>query len=144
MRSYTKTVYEGELLGPVDWTYNFRQHFDNMGCSEAVKDEYCRRAVALLRELSMDHKSYQVVLSHGCVERNVYAVGMYDGWPYWKATPALLTSGTLGPEWHFFYDLQRIEKKPLARTEPGEGTAEESGKGCETTERKEGSNAKAV
>lgn len=102
---------EGEYLGPIDWSYNFRQHFDGMGCSKERQDEYCTAYVQRLRELEQNPKGYSVVLAHGSVEREVYQVGMYDGWPYWKPTPALLTSGTLGPEWHFFYDLDRLIPK---------------------------------
>lgn len=111
MKFRTEIVREGELLGPVDWSYNFRQHFDSMGSPESVKDEYCKRAMGLLRQIEAEPEAYVVFLSHGYVERSVYSVGMYDGWPYWKPTPALLTSGTLCPEWHFFYDLQSIRKR---------------------------------
>jgi hypothetical protein len=111
MKYRTIVEREGELLGPVDWDYNFRQHFDTWGCSEEQRDGYCKRAVQMLREVAAEPEAFKISLSNGYVERTVYAVGMYDGWPYWKPTPALMTSGTLGPEWHFFYDLQRVERK---------------------------------
>lgn len=103
----TVAVRHGELLGPVDWSYNFRQHFDRMGSPENTKNEYCERAVELLRRIS-EPGEWRVYLSHSSVWKDVYQVGMYDGWPYWKPTPALMTSGTLGPEWHFFCDLQDV------------------------------------
>jgi len=56
----------------------------------------------------------QVYLAHSSVWKDAYSVGMYDGWPFWKPTPALLCSGTLGPEWHFFYDLQDVRKRSQA------------------------------
>jgi hypothetical protein len=40
---------------------------------------------------------------------------MYDGWPYWKPTPAILTSGPLGSEWHFFYDIVGVEKRSITQ-----------------------------
>jgi hypothetical protein len=111
MKIYTKTVREGELLGPVDWEYDFRQHFDCMGTTAERKDEACRRAIQLLREVEeANNTGVQVFLCHGFLWRDVISVGMYDGWPFWKPTPAMLCSGTLGAEWHFFYDLQQVRK----------------------------------
>lgn len=105
MITRTVEVHEGEWLGPIDWEYNFRQHFDRMGCSEERKAEECRACVDCLRKLEAEPDRYRVRLAHGTVEREVYRVGMYDGWPYWKPTPAILTSGTLSPEVRFFQDV---------------------------------------
>lgn len=112
MRYRVETVREGELLGPVDWNYDFRQHFNSYGCSEERKDEFCERSKELLKKIADDPYLWKVTLSHSYASRNVLAVGMYDGWPYWKPTPAVMTSGTLGAEWHFFYDLKEAEKVP--------------------------------
>ena len=114
MKYRTEVVREGELLGPVDWEYNFRQHFDSMGTrNESVKDEYCKGRVDLLRRVESEIDSgLQVWLSHGSTWRDVLSVGMYDGWPFWKPTPALLCSSVLGAEWQFFYDLQEVRMKP--------------------------------
>ncbi len=111
MKYSTQIVREGELLGPIDWEYDFRQHFTNIGSPESTKDEYYARAVERLRRIS-EPGEWQVYLSHGSIWKDVYQVGMYDGWPFWKPTPALLTSGTLSPEWHFFYDLQDYRRRP--------------------------------
>jgi len=51
MKSRMVEIREGELLGPVDYEYNFRQHFDSMGSPDSVKDEYCERAVERLRQV---------------------------------------------------------------------------------------------
>lgn len=106
----TITVREGELIGPVDWSYDFRQHFSTMGCSEQRKDEACEHRKGLLKKIEDEPGTWKVSLSHSSVSRDVLDVGMYDGWPFWKPTPAILTTGTLGPEWHFFYDLMRAER----------------------------------
>lgn len=112
MKTYTKIVREGEMLGPVDYEYNFRQHFESMGCSAERRDEACSRAVELLRQVEAGAEAgIRVSLAHSHVWKDVYSVGMYDGWPFWKPTPALLCSGTLGAEWHFFYDLQEVKLK---------------------------------
>lgn len=110
MRTWIETHREGTLLGPVDPDYNFAQHFESMGCSAEYKAERCAACVRMLSEIAEDPASWEVELSHSSVWKQVYEVGMYDGWPFWVPTPAMLTSGTLGAEWHFFYDLQRIRK----------------------------------
>lgn len=40
--------------------------------------------------------------------RDVYEVGMYDGWPYWAPMPAVRRSGPLGPEISFWYDIEGV------------------------------------
>jgi hypothetical protein len=49
-------------------------------------------------------KGLPLLVDHGYLHR-LLEVGMYDGWPYWKPTPAFCYYGTLGPEWRFFTDL---------------------------------------
>jgi len=118
---------EGELLGPVDWAYNFRQHFDGYCCSDEKRDEFCNRAMELLRKVEASPDAYCVQISHSDNFREVYAVGMYDGWPYWRPVPALLCRSVLGSEWQFFYDLLRIEARTLqsTATERTEGSVKE-------------------
>ena len=96
MRYKTVEVREGELLGPIDWDYNFRQHFDCLCSPDAYKDRRCAEVVERLRKVSEEPDSFLVVTSYPDKRRDVYAVGMYDGWPYWRPTPALLVSGVLG------------------------------------------------
>lgn len=110
MKHRTVIVREGELLGPVNWDYNFRKHFDSMGHPESVKDEHCKRAVELLRLVCDNPEGTCIVTSAGYAY-DVYQVGMYDGWPYWVPTPAILRSGVLGPEWTFFYEIQAVRPK---------------------------------
>lgn len=104
------TVRNGELLGPVDWSYNFRQHFDGYCCDDATKNEMCEKRKALLAQIERDPTAWRATFSHSDTSRQVYSVGMYDGWPYWKPTPAIMIQGVLGSEWRFFDDLQSVEK----------------------------------
>lgn len=106
MKTKTVTVREGELLGPIDWNYDFLQHFQNYSASPEYQRDSCEKCKQLLRLIEQEPMKWKVDLSHSVVARQVLAVGMYDGWPFWKPTPALLTDGTLGSEWHFFYDLR--------------------------------------
>jgi len=101
-------VREGEWLGPIDWGYDFAQHFASMGHLEGRKAEACRSCMELLRQVEEAPDNFKAVFSHGDTERSIYRVGMYDGWPYWRPTPALLVGGTLGVEVYFFYDLRKL------------------------------------
>src|SRR4051812_43307092 len=105
----TEVVREGELMGPVDWNYDFLQHFQGYCCDAAGKEKLRDRAVEILRAIS-EPGEWEVLIAHSDWWKTVYSVGMYDGWPFWRPTPAMLLSGTLGPEWHFFYDLHGHRK----------------------------------
>lgn len=83
MRTYTTTVREGELVGPVDW-----EHPD-------AKD-----MPTIWRDAEKSPKEF--VLAGDFKNREIYAIGMYDGWPYWKPTPAMLVEGPIGSEWRHF------------------------------------------
>ena len=49
MRTETHTVRIGEKMGPIDWAYDFRTHFDNYCTSDKGRDEICAKRVAKLR-----------------------------------------------------------------------------------------------
>lgn len=105
----TRTVVEriGENMGPIDWNYDFRSHFNNMCTSDAGRDEACARKVAILRDVvdAIADGRRVSVQTHGDFGHEVLDVGMYDGWPYWKPTPSLFLSGPLGGEWKCFANL---------------------------------------
>lgn len=111
MRTETRTVRIGERVGDIDWSYDFRSHFNNMCSNDARRDEACAQQVAKLRELEsaiQSDKPMRATSDGGwprCGWGRVLDVGMYDGWPYWKPTPAVLVAGPLGAEWKFFYSL---------------------------------------
>lgn len=114
MKFKTVVEREGELLGPVDWAYDFRSHFSNYCCSDERKAEYCARAVALLRravEMMEASASSEVEVRIHDYWKSLITIGMYDGWPYWKPTPALLVRGVLGSEWQFFYELTGVRAR---------------------------------
>ena len=96
----------GEYLGPVDWSYNFASHFDRCCISNpAEKQKHIDRAVAWLRILAADKDKYLATTYGGwprCGWGRVLEVGMYDGWPYWRAVPSVCLSTWLGCEWHDF------------------------------------------
>ena len=116
MRTYTTTVSEGEKVGDVDWSYDFRQHFNNYCTSEAGRDEICAKSVQRFREISEAFAASKTVraTTYGgwprCGYGEVLDVGMYDGWPYWKPVPSVFTRSPLGGgEWHCFAALTDYE-----------------------------------
>ena len=115
MRIEQQTVRIGERVGDVDWSYDFRSHFDCLCTSDDGRDAACEKAKDKLRELETAFKNGRPMraTTYGgwprCGLHQVIDVGMYDGWPYWKPVPSVMVSGTLGPEWHSFSFITDIE-----------------------------------
>jgi hypothetical protein len=114
MRSYTKTCYEGERIGDIDWGYDFRSHFNLMCSNDARKDEACEKSKKRLKLIEDEFRAGREIrtTTYGggprCGMHRVIDVGMYDGWPYWKPTPSVMVSGVLGAEWHSFSSLTDV------------------------------------
>jgi len=109
MRYETQTVRIGEWLGPVDWSYYFTQH--NWGPSKGgVNPECTSRGADVLREVEQHLAAgRECWISDSGFDHQVIHCGMYDGWPFWKPTPAVLYIGPLkqSGEVCFFYNLDR-------------------------------------
>ena len=79
---YYKTIQVpvGETCGPIDWDH-----------------EIARGKPALWREAEVNPEAF---LYNG---REILQICMWDGWPYWKPTPAIQFIGPLkSAEWDFF------------------------------------------
>ncbi len=111
MKTVTVTKRIGEYFGPIDWAYDFRQHFNNYCGSDAQRDKYCADAVDKLRRLTSGGE--WMATTDGGWPRfgwgKVLEVGMYDGWPWWRPVPSVCIDGPLGGEWHGFYSVTGIE-----------------------------------
>jgi hypothetical protein len=84
VKTHTVTVREGENVGPVDWSHPLA----------ADMPELWHEAERSPNEFLFDY-------GHG--GREIIAVCMYDGWPYWKPMPAVCYVGPLNSaEWQFF------------------------------------------
>ena len=117
MRTETHTVRIGEKMGPIDWAYDFRTHFDNYCTSDKGRDEICAKRVAKLRLIDEAVKAGRTVYAsnYGGYPRiwaRVLDVGMYDGWPYWKPVPSVMLASPLGGgEWSYFSMLTEAEER---------------------------------
>lgn len=112
----TTTVRIGERVADIDWAYDFRSHFNILCSDDEHRDEACERAKDRLRRMEAAIKEGKEVLAttNGswprCGLKKVADVGMYDGWPYWRPVPSVMTYGTLGTEWHSFSSITDIEE----------------------------------
>lgn len=116
MRYETRRERIGERVGDVDWSYDFRQHFDNLCANDERRNEQCDQKKGWLRKMEIAHKEGREILATNyggwprCGLHRVIDVGMYDGWPYWKPVPSVMVEGTLGPEWYSFCSITDIEE----------------------------------
>lgn len=113
MKIYQETRREGERMGAIDYSYDFRLRYENYCISPENRQQRCDADVSRLHEVENRFKTGELL--QVCVRdywHNLIDVGMYDGWPYWSPTPAVFTSGVLGGEWHFWYDISAIRLQP--------------------------------
>lgn len=106
MKTKTVTVREGEYLGPVDWSYDFSQHYTtNSHPTESMEADLAR-----LHELC-DGGEWEATTDGGwprCGWGRVLQVGMYDGWPFWRPVPSVRIQSWLGAEWAPFSSVTDI------------------------------------
>ena len=115
MKTKTVTVREGELLGPVDWTFDFWKQFGGLYPStpEAKRREICAERVEWLRTIEFALQGRHIIMASDYggwprIWQPVWSVGMYDGWPYWKPVPSVQLGGPYGGEWCAFTSLTGI------------------------------------
>lgn len=84
MRVETQTIRIGENVGPVDWDHPIAKDMP-----------------AIWREAEKRPSDFKFVCDN--YDAEIFAICMYDGWPYWKPTPAIYHGHPLGHgEWSFF------------------------------------------
>ena len=107
MKTWTETVTrrEGEWL-PLDHNYDVNQN-------SGTNPDLCARGMAALIAAG-DGKGWMYRPS-GWSSFRVLHVGMWDGWPFWKPTPALGYRGPMGECAVAFY--YRINPADLYRSE---------------------------
>lgn len=86
MKVRTVTERIGEDIGPVDWTH---PHATDMPKH--------------WRDAEENPEKYELLLNGMFTPREVAKLRMYDGWPYWRPTPAIYRESPLGGyEWTHF------------------------------------------
>jgi hypothetical protein len=104
MKTYQKTVRVGEWLGPVSPDYNFNQH-SWTGSHGGANPKCVEQGQITILQMNKGEWEYR---PSDWYWYKIIHVGMYDGWPYWKPTPAI---GYIGPlnsvEIAFFYNLDK-------------------------------------
>lgn len=86
MRTQTQTIRIGEDMGPIDWSH-----------------EWAKDMPEHWRDAEKKPGDYLFLLNQMFTPRKIDRLRMYDGWPYWKPTPAIFRESPLGGwEWTFF------------------------------------------
>jgi len=118
MKTSAVTVREGEYLGPVDWTFDFRESYKGFyNCSTPEDhEEMLQLAVTMLHLLEKEPDKWEATAYGGwprCCWGRIAHIGMYDGWPYWKPIPSVyLVSPRSGDgDWHSFASITDIRLK---------------------------------
>lgn len=97
MRTRTVVEHVGEDMGPVDWDHPM---------AKALPESF--RAKLMEAENNPGGFTYDAF--------PVVSVCMYDGWPYWRPTPAISYVGPLKiVEWAFFNDIGFCEHSIIDR-----------------------------
>lgn len=98
MKFRTVVEREGEKLGPIDWGFDF----DNLGGITTVHEKPCRRMLREIEDLFLAGIEVRVCSFSFGRMLPLLDVGMYDGWPHWRAYPSFQTINLVFSvgEWH--------------------------------------------
>lgn len=116
MKTYTVTKRVGELLGPIDWNFDFREFYKplyNCGTPESHERMF-QRAMTILRLLEESPDKYEATTDGGwprCGWGRTIHIGMYDGWPYWRPIPSVFITSPFDGGWHSFSCITDIRIK---------------------------------
>lgn len=111
MKTYTKTVVEGEWFEP-ELDYDWNQHaWSKPGGS--VNPEYLKSRWETYKKIVAEPEGWKYCHAGDFITGGspIVRVGMYDGWPFYKKTPAIGYKTWLGVEVAFFYDLSGKVRK---------------------------------
>ena len=118
MKTKTITVREGELLGPIDWSFDFAEFYKPVypACcnGEELHEKMFQRAMTILRMIEQEPDKYEATTYGGwprCCWGDILHVGMYDGWPYWKPIPSVFITNLFAGSWHSFDCITDIRLK---------------------------------
>ena len=104
-----ETHREGENMGPLD------PNFDWMGdgCLFPNNPEIKKERFEWMLEIEKEfRKGKRIHASYGDFGGEVLDIGMYDGWPYWTPTPAVLLDHWNKAHWEFWYEIHEFHILP--------------------------------
>jgi hypothetical protein len=111
MKFRTVTERIGERVGDIDWSFDFlaNETLYN-GCADpAERVRRIQQHVDALREADRRFKADELIeVRINDYWKSLLNVGMYDGWPFWRPYPSVLTRGVLGSEWHPWSSLEGV------------------------------------
>lgn len=100
MRTRTVTIQEGELLGPIDWGFDWEKFSQDRG--GGMNPKWLASRWEQLKTIRVG----DMITSYGGMPRigwhEVIAIGMYDGWPFMAPTPSVEVRTDFGCEWTWF------------------------------------------
>lgn len=105
----TRTVIErvGEELGPVDWSHQM--------IAEMEANKWHASVLAALREAEGNPSAFEATTDGGWPRvgwGEVLRVVMYDGWPYWRPMPTVVTSHWHGVSYNAFNAISEVRRRP--------------------------------
>lgn len=103
MKTRTVTECVGEELGPVDWSHPMI----------AEVEASHPQVVAMLREAEKTPELFEATTDGGWPRvgwGEVLRVVMYDGWPYWRPTPTVVTSHWHGVSHNSFRSISEVRR----------------------------------
>lgn len=102
----------GENMGRIDPQYPFIKLYRNHCCSDDTKKELAEKSRKLMVEIDEKFNSGEKLMVYvRGYWKELFDIGMYDGWPFWEPTPAVFVKSSIGGgEWQFYYDVDSYEK----------------------------------
>ena len=91
----------GEACGPIDW-----EHPKALGLPD------------IWREAEANPDGFRLLTAGDMATRTIIEICMYDGWPYWRPTPAIHSMGPIGAEWMFFDSYGIYPNSIIRRSAP--------------------------
>lgn len=104
MKTRTVTEYVGEELGPVDWSHPMI----------AEVEARSPHIIAALREAEQSPQDFDATTDGGWPRvgwGEVLRVVMYDGWPYWRPTPTVVTLHWHGVSYNAINSISEVRRR---------------------------------
>lgn len=115
MKTYSLVQHEGENMGDIPEDYNFMDWWKNGNGLYPCNPEIVEKKGKSVLEIQKAIKEGKIVFireSYDSLKYRVLEIGMYDGWPFWKPTPAIRRDDSAfgyGTPWVFWYQIYEYQ-----------------------------------